>query len=69
MSRDQLVSVGAFALYRSENGHRIAEFEKATNSGDLIARDFELFRGRYVRMFEDIVTCLEEEGLTVKQIA
>lgn len=69
MDRDHVVTAGAFALYRSENAHRIGEFEKTANSNELIARDFAQFKGRYTRMFQDLCACLEAEGLAVRQIA
>lgn len=67
MSQDQMVVAGAFALYKSEHAHRIAEFRKSENSGDLIRRDFEQFKGKYLRKFQDFAENLETEGLTVHQ--
>ena len=40
MSQDQMVVAGAFALYKSEHAHRIAEFRKSENSVDLISSYF-----------------------------
>src|SRR3546814_14311311 len=65
MPRDDLVAVGAFALYRFELCHRVAEFEKDADAGDLIARDFEQFRAKYVRKFTDIIESMEKQGMTV----
>ena len=63
MSGDQLVAAGAFALYRAEQGHRIAEFRKAADPDALIRRDFESYRSRYVRKFQDIAASLAEQGI------
>lgn len=65
MSRDDVLAAGAFALYRFELCHRVAEFEKADDAAGRIARDFEQFRPKYVRKFQDIIRSLEEQGLTV----
>ena len=65
MSRDDVVAAGAFALYRFELGHRVAEFGKDKDAGALIARDYEQFRAKYVRKFSDIFDSLEQQGLTV----
>jgi hypothetical protein len=32
-------------------------------------KDFETFRGRYIRKFQDIIACLATEGLTIQKIA
>lgn len=69
MSQDQMVAAGAFALYKSEHAHRIAEFRKSENSADLIQRDFEHFKGKYLRKFQDFMTSLASEGLSVNQTA
>jgi hypothetical protein len=69
MSTDQLVNKGAFALYRSENAHRIEEFMKSANSNELIASDFEKFKSRYVRKFQDFFSSLAHEGLTIQKSA
>lgn len=66
MSRDEVVAVGAFALYRFELCHRVAEFEKTADAPAQIARDYEQFRDKYVRKFQDIIRSLEEQGLTVE---
>jgi hypothetical protein len=66
MSLDQLETAGAFALYRAEQGHRVAEFGKAEDADARIRRDFEAYRGRYVRKFQDILASLAEQGLEVR---
>jgi hypothetical protein len=66
MSRDQLVSAGAYALYRAEQGHRIAELGGGTDGDARIRGDFEAFRSRYVRKFQDFVDSLAEQGLTIR---
>ncbi|WP_207480871.1 hypothetical protein [Arenibaculum pallidiluteum] len=66
MSRDQLVSAGAFALYRAEQGHRIAEFRKDEDADTLILRDFESYRSRYIRKFQDIAASLAEQGIALQ---
>ncbi len=45
MSRDQLVAAGAFALYRAEHSHRIAEFG-GPDADDRIQVDFEIGHGQ-----------------------
>ena len=65
MSRDELVKAGAFALYRAEHSHRIEEFCKSSNSDELIQTDFEHFRGKYLRKFEDFAQSLAAEGLAI----
>jgi len=69
MNNDQLLAKGAYALYLSENSHRVGEFKKVENSCDLIAGDFEKFKDRYVRKFEDLVASLASEGLSVQASA
>ena len=65
MSRDDLVTAGAFALYKFELCYRVAEFSKDADAEARIARDFEQYRPKYVRKFNDIFQSLEEQGLTV----
>jgi hypothetical protein len=65
MSRDDVLAAGAFALYRFELCHRVAEFEKTADAASRIANDYEQFRPKYVRKFQDIIRSLEEQGLTV----
>lgn len=65
MSRDDLVSSGAFALYRSEMSYRISEFEKSANPDALIAADFAKFRNRYTRKFEDMIDHFAKQGLQI----
>lgn len=67
MSQEQMVVAGAFALYRAEHAHRIAEFRKSENSNDLIQRDFEQFKSKYLRKFQDFADSLAAEGLSVHQ--
>ncbi len=66
MSRDQLVAAGAYALYRAEHSHRIAEFGGTPDAEDRILGDFESFRSKYVRKFQDFVDSLAEQGLTIR---
>jgi len=66
MGRDQIVTAGAFALYRTEQGHRIAEFRKAADPEAMIQRDFESFRSRYVRKFQDLAASLAEQGIALQ---
>lgn len=65
MKQGDLVSNGAFALYRAEMSYRISEFEKSTNPDALIAADFEKFRNRYTRKFEDMIDRFAEQGLEI----
>lgn len=65
MQNDLLVETGAYALYRSENAHRIQEFAKLSNAEQIIAGDFQNSRTKYVRKFKDIQACLEAQGLAV----
>lgn len=64
-SADDLVTMGAFALYRAENPHRVAEFGKGGNAEAAIAADFETDKSRYLRKFQDLCASLEGLGLTV----
>jgi hypothetical protein len=66
---EDLLNKGAFALYRAENPHRVAEFAKTENAEQAIAADFETSKSRYVRKFEDIRASLEAVGLTVTRAA
>lgn len=66
---DDLLNTGAFALYRAENPHRVEEFSKSANAEQAIAADFELYKGRYVRKFQDVRESLEALGLTVTRAA
>ncbi|WP_448206425.1 hypothetical protein [Azospirillum sp. sgz302134] len=65
MIADELVTAGAFALYQAENPHRVAEFGKSGNADAAIAADFETYKGRYVRKFQDLAASLKGLGLTV----
>lgn len=69
MTAEDLIVRGAFALYRAENPHRVAELEKGDNAEAAIAADFETYRSRYVRKFADVRSSLEAEGLTVTRAA
>lgn len=69
MSTEELVTRGAFALYCAENAHRVEEFAKRANARAAIAADFDTFRNRYVRKFQDLHASLEAEGLVVTRAA
>ena len=69
MLNDDLLQAGAFALYRAENPHRVDEFSKRSDAAQAIAADFETYRNRYVRKFQDIRESLAVEGLTVTRAA
>ncbi|MBP2300436.1 hypothetical protein [Azospirillum picis] len=66
---DDLVTEGAFALYRAENAHRVSEFRKSDNADAAIAADFDAYRIRYLRKFRDFTESLSEQGLTVTRSA
>ncbi|PWC32297.1 hypothetical protein [Azospirillum sp. TSO35-2] len=68
-STNDLVTEGAFALYRAENAHRVAEFKKSDNAEAAIAADFDAYRSRYLRKFKDFIDSLSEQGLTVTRAA
>ncbi|PWC74582.1 hypothetical protein [Azospirillum sp. TSH64] len=65
LTGNDLVTKGAFALYRAENAHRVSEFEKSQNAEAAIAADFDAYRTRYLRKFKDVFESLSEQGLTV----
>jgi hypothetical protein len=69
MNHVELISNGAFALYRSEMSYRINEFEKSANPDALIAADFAKFRNRYTRKFEDMVEHFAAQGLQIVRTA
>jgi len=69
MMNDELLNAGAFALYRAENPHRVDRFSKRDDAVQAIAADFETYKGRYVRKFQDIRESLAAEGLTVTRAA
>ncbi len=69
MIADDLVTQGAFALYRAENSHRIAEFAKAGDADAAIAADFESYKQRYLRKFQDFNDSLGSLGLTITRAA
>ncbi|MGQ9368087.1 hypothetical protein [Azospirillum sp. ST 5-10] len=69
MTVEELSRRGAFALYRAENPHRIAELEKRADPEAAIAADFETYRNRYERKFADVRLSLEAEGLAVTRAA
>jgi len=69
MIADDLVTQGAFALYRAENPHRIAEFAKAIDSDAAIAADFDAYKQRYLRKFQDFNDSLASLGLTITRAA
>ncbi len=69
MTADDIVAAGAFALYRAENPHRVVEFAKGGDAEAAIAADFETYKGRYVRKFEDLRASLASLGLTVTRAA
>ena len=59
----------AFALYRAENPHRVVECGKRTDADAALAAEFETYKGRYLRKFEDLRASLESLGLTVTRAA
>ena len=61
---NDLVTKGAFALYRAENAHRVSEFEKSQNAEAAIAADFDAYRTLYLRKFKHIFDSLSQQGLT-----
>lgn len=69
MTTDELLHAGAFALYRAENPHRVQEFSKRADADQAIAADFETYKSRYVRKFQDFRDSLEAEGLVVTRAA
>lgn len=69
MSANDLVTAGAFALYRAENPHRLAEFAKEPNAEAAIAADFDSYKTRYVRKFQDLHESLTSLGLTITRAA
>lgn len=69
MTSDDLTTVGAFALYRAENPHRIVELGKRGDAAAAIAADFESYKTRYVRKFQDLRASLESQGLKVTRAA
>lgn len=69
MPTDDLLNAGAFALYRAENPHRVDEFSKRADGEKAIAADFETYKSRYVRKFQDIRDSLAASGLTVTRAA
>lgn len=69
MTADDLLTQGAFALYRAENTHRIAEFAKSTDSDAAIAADFACYKQRYLRKFQDFNSSLASLGLTITRAA
>lgn len=68
MNADEIVTAGAMALYRVENAHRVEEYAKTGDDAGL-ARDFEQYRGRYVRKFEDLRRSLAAAGFAVTRAA
>lgn len=69
MSANDLVTAGAFALYRAENPHRLAEFAKEADSEAAIAADFDSYKSRYIRKFQDLNESLASLGLTITKAA
>lgn len=69
MTAEQITYAGAMALYKAENQHRVEEFAKEGNAEAAIAADFEQYRSRYVRKFEDLRASLATQGLTVTRAA
>lgn len=69
MTADELLTAGAFALYRAENPHRVAEFGKERNAEAAIAADFETDKSRYLRKFKDLRESLAMLGLAVTRTA
>jgi hypothetical protein len=69
MAADDLITQGAFALYQAENQHRISEFAKAPNADAAIAADFNDYKQRYLRKFEDLSASLTRLGLAITRAA
>ena len=69
MTNDDLLNTGAFALYRAENPHRIDELSKRNDADKAIAAEFETYKSRYVRKFQDIRESLAAAGLSVTRAA
>ena len=69
MTNDDVLNAGALALYRAENPHRVDEFSKREDGDKALAADFETYKGRYVRKFQDIRESLAVEGLTITRAA
>lgn len=69
MTAEQMLHAGAFALYQAENPHRVDELKKGGDADTAIAADFESFKSRYVRKFQDIRASLEQQGLTITRAA
>lgn len=69
MNDDRLVETGAYALYRSENAHRIQEFSRLKNAEEVIAGDFESCKSKYVRKFQDVISSFNALGLSVVRAA
>ncbi|RJF81531.1 hypothetical protein D3877_15400 [Azospirillum cavernae] len=69
MAADDLITQGAFALYQAENQHRITEFAKSPNADAAIAADFNDYKQRYLRKFQDLNASLTRLGLTITRAA
>ena len=69
MTADDIVIQGAFALYRAENSHRLAEFAKTDDCEAAIAADFDAYKQRYLRKFRDLNASLASLGLTITRAA
>lgn len=64
-----LLETGAFALYKEDMGYRVKELSKSPDADSRIAADFQVYREKYLRKFQDIFTALEQEGLKVERTA
>lgn len=63
---EQIVTAGAFAIFRAENPLRISELSKRTDDADkAIAAAFESDKNRYLQKFRDLQASLKTEGLVI----
>lgn len=60
---------GAFALYQAENGYRVEELRKREDADAAIAADFETYKSRYLRKFDDIAESFAKLGLNITRAA
>lgn len=65
MSHEDFTQRGAFALYTSEQGYRVREFQKKTNADDAISADFQAYSPRYFQQFQSIQEALHAAGLKI----
>lgn len=69
MTADEILNAGALALYKAENAYRVEEFAKGANPDAALAADFETYKSRYTRKFQDLSATLATLGLTVTRAA